>query len=464
VDGVVAKPAETSAALRGLLDSLNVKENKVALAVTGVRSVQRYLTVPRLSGALLEKAVIHDAESTIHIPVEELYVFWNKVGESEGEQEMFVLAVPRAVLDSQIAVLTMAKLKPLFIDSKPLAVARAANRKNGVIIDVENDTLHIIVVHDGLPRIMRNIPYDECAEDVRLLRLQEEFDTTLRLYETSFSDTPLSDSVEVVVSGKACPRAESAPALANLLHHAVSIDGFNNQALEGFPSAEYAVNLGLVARAEGMGGGRDGARIPVLGMLPPEFIPKKLPVREFAFAPVVLIGIVTLASLFQMYGDAQARTSLTQNESQTMSQQMKIKQAETKKITEAEKVLADAITALRAIEKDQMTLLPGAVQYQPALKTAGTDLLGGEIVLLTADQSGGKLLLTGATVSHHKVVSYANRLALNSGFSKVDIVDSRVSIVSGEKDKVQFNFNIDGSKVTLVPGDEITLFTIAATK
>ncbi len=155
-DEVVSNPEALSAAVRELMSSSGVKGSTITASVSGLYSLSRMIMVPSPAGGrLTHQAVREAAEEVIPLPEEDIYLSWQTIVPGEGEHQVLVVGVPRDVIDSEMRALRMAGVSPRVLDLKGLALARAVNRKQALILNIESTSFDTVVVINGIAVILR---------------------------------------------------------------------------------------------------------------------------------------------------------------------------------------------------------------------------------------------------------------------------------------------------------------------
>lgn len=460
--GVVVDPAAVSGVLGKLLDSIKARRIRPIIGVSGLRSFYRYLTVPKMEKALLNKVVLHDLEDSVHVPQDQLYINWARVRGAGGDSRVFVVASPRSVIDSIIQTVRMAGLKMPVLDCKPLALARLAGTENCIMVDIEADSMQFVVVKKRCPMVIRTVPLGNWSVTELSEQLREEVDTTLRLYESAYPDDPVTSGMSVCISGAGVRGIESVKQLSDKLQRHVELVTPVLNHLDGMPWPDYAVNMGLAMRPSGrILSGHNS--VPLVDILPAAYRPAPRPVKQLVLGPAVAAGILMVALSYQAYEQALFRSELAAAEVKVVQEEMRLKQAEAKKLNDLQQVLAQTETALRTVQAERNTLVPENPQFIGALGAIYSQS-GDQIMLCTVSQNGGKLLISGAALDHRSVLNYAERLKASKAFTKIDIRESSAVVLSGEKEHGIYRFGAGEEARVLVKGDTVIKFTIAAAK
>jgi len=248
-EGIVADPEGLGAALKSVLDSPAVSGGRFIASVTGIRSIARVLDLPKMKPDLLNEAVAREAKREMPVPMEDIYLSWQALAPNDGHQKVFALAVPRDILDPLLKAMTAAKRQPWAIDTKPLALARAANREEAIIADIEPESADIVVVTRGVPVIMRTVieRAGELNLDERVERFREEVARTVKFYNDTHRQEPLEPSTPIFLTGSLALSVPMEP-LEALSQYPIEPLSPPLDYPPDLPVHTYAVNIGLALK------------------------------------------------------------------------------------------------------------------------------------------------------------------------------------------------------------------------
>ncbi len=184
------------------------------------------------------------------LPLEELYLTWQPLGIKGNRQDVFVVGIPKEPIDLLIAALEKARIKPYILDLKALALARAINCRNGLILDLEPDNFGITVVAEGLPSIMRTfIPKKgEMILEDNVRRLGGEIVRTMEFYNREHAENPISADTPIYLTGETAELPDATVIIQEEIEYPLKKLVFPFAHDPAFPIASYAVNLGLSLR------------------------------------------------------------------------------------------------------------------------------------------------------------------------------------------------------------------------
>jgi len=249
-EGTITNAVEMGNILEGVFQREALDPNAVRCAVSGLRSIPRLLTLPKLQASLLDEAVTREARKEMPVSLDDLYLS-KSIMASQGEmQRVYLLGVPRDVIDSHIRSFEAAALKARQMDLKPLAVIRAVNTPDAVIVNLEQSTLDIILVVGFMPAIMRCFSLDsqELDQRSRLERMLNEMNETVRFYNESHLSAPIRADTPAFLTGRELGDLELLDYLQPIIDRPCGVLQSPFPPVEGLKLTDYATNIGLAMK------------------------------------------------------------------------------------------------------------------------------------------------------------------------------------------------------------------------
>lgn len=249
-EGYVTDPAELGRLLDAVFREGNLDRKRAITSLSGMRSIPRLLTLPKLQASLMEEAISREARKEMPISPESLYLSWQSMPADDTLQRIYVLGVPRDLVDAHIQALQAAQVTPYVMDLKPLALIRAVGQPEAIIANLEQDVLDIILVVDYVPAIMRTFALGREGLDAtgKVERLLGELAQTVRFYNDSHNDAPIRGATPVYLTGRLLGTPEAADLVRSALDRTVERPTSPLPAPESLPTAEYMTNLGLALK------------------------------------------------------------------------------------------------------------------------------------------------------------------------------------------------------------------------
>ncbi|MFQ5826889.1 MAG: type IV pilus biogenesis protein PilM, partial [Dehalococcoidia bacterium] len=308
-DGLIMDAPGLGSAVAGLLRPRARKGGRIIMALNGLRITTRVLSFPRMRRSMYEEAIRREAKREMPLPEEELCLSWQAIEPGEREQRFFVVGVARNLLQTQIEALKQLGISPRLMEPKAVALARAVNRKEALIMDLEPEGFEIILAVDGIPLVTHRGPWRQgsTAPEDMVQHLMHELSRALKFYSSAYPDNHLDPETPAFLTGELAVD----PAISGLCRSKV---GYTIEPLEppldcppDLPLSEYAVNLGLALKemtpARGMG--RD--RFPLSGLnvqlvdssrSRPRILKESLAVAAIAGAVLLLVPVDQANSQF----------------------------------------------------------------------------------------------------------------------------------------------------------------------
>ncbi|GAJ20740.1 unnamed protein product, partial [marine sediment metagenome] len=107
------------------------------------------------------EAVLEAARDKMPLSMDELYLSWQTITAGGEAQQVLVVGVPRDVIDAEMQALRAAGINPRTLDLKTIALARAVNKEQALILNIEPSSFDIIIVVNGIPEVMRTVAWQQ---------------------------------------------------------------------------------------------------------------------------------------------------------------------------------------------------------------------------------------------------------------------------------------------------------------
>lgn len=142
-DGVVTQPEIIAKAAQDLFQNHligDITTRRVSIAIPAYRTFTRSLRLPKLKQNEIREAVQLEAEQYISMPLEELYLDYEVIKQTEDTTELFAVAVPQDIVDSylnlaQVLGLETVLVEPTLSSSGRLFLADPRSDVASLIID-----------------------------------------------------------------------------------------------------------------------------------------------------------------------------------------------------------------------------------------------------------------------------------------------------------------------------------------
>jgi type IV pilus assembly protein PilM len=311
--GLVMDEDRVAGELSKLFKMTKIGARRVVAGLGGLNSLYRLISLPEMPDAILPEAVKQEAKRVVPVPLEEVYLSYQRLPAPPGETRIFLAVFPRNVADVLVRTLHLAGVQPYVMDLAPLALCRTLDEPRAVIINTRLDHLDIMVMEDRLPQLIHRLSLAEevASGSERLSAITEEVNRTIDFYNASHREDPLDATVPMFVCSDLSQLPENWQSLGEKLGGPVSILPSPVESPDGFDANDFMVNIGLALKE--LRYEREGTNVSLVNFnaLPEAYLPKGVSLMR-VLAPV---GIAAVAGLiiamgFMVYGKADYNSAL----------------------------------------------------------------------------------------------------------------------------------------------------------
>ncbi len=424
---VVIKEAEVAAKIKQLFKAQKVKSKKVMVGVSGLHSLTRPITLPQLPKVMLDEAVKREAKRALPVPLEELYISWQTIPAPEGKIQVFLVAIPRKTTDALFKTLHQAKLKPSFMNLKPLLLARAVKEATAVIADVQTTEFDIVIMADGVPQPVRTIPFanEALSWPEKLTTIKNELDRTITFYDANNPEKPLASSVPILAAGDLANESELCQVLSGELGHPVLPVSSPLPCPEWFDPNRYMVNMGLALQK--LSSGKEaGASAVSLNALPAPYRPKPISLTNILALPGAAIATGLLVFLVMLIQSTAADIASTRTQLNTADQLLQQKLSQKQELAGKVAELEQTIMTVEA-SRDNFTVALGSLEKQSAGISRDLEVtiesLPDTISLSSISHANSLLTINGRAPSEKQVLAYLMALDASGQFGEITITN-----------------------------------------
>jgi type IV pilus assembly protein PilM len=414
-------------------------KGKIIVGLSGRDSLYRVLSLPVMADALLGEAVRHEAARALPVPLDELYLSYQRIPGFSNEARVFVAAFPKKTTDTLLRTLSQAGITPRLLDLAPLALCLSVNEPRAIIVDARQDNLNIMVMAGRVPQVIRSLALQSGEKTIseNMPTIIEEVNRTVAFYNSSHQQEPLDTTVPVFVSGDLAGAPDSWKALVGRLNAPVAVLPSVIQYPADFPASEFAVNLGLATKELNLEKESANYSLVNLNAMPAALLPKQVnPMRVL----IPVVAVVGLAGIVFLWLNLQNSITNTESvESQltatqkliignakdvaTLTEQNRLMQAQIQPV----KDLAEALNAkLNGLETARF-LTDSDLQQIIALKPQS-------VAMSRVMHSAKDIVVSGSTERYDVILNYAEELRNTSHFT---VVVSSIRYSSEVNDGVQ---------------------------
>jgi len=429
-DGHILQPGAVGETISSLFKSLKVPADRVWLTVNGLSFTYRIINLPRMKPSQLPEAIMRAARKEFALPLDELYLTTQVIGAEGNEIRVFVLGVPRVLIDDIAQMAGSAGIKLAGIDLQPLALARAAQKTNAIIVNFEPDCFDIIIVVDGIPAILRTVTpktRDEAIED-SVHRLSDELSRTVNFYHITHASTPLPPETPLFLTGSLSSDENTIGLVKQVTVYPVAPLTPPVIFPPDFPVSQFTSAIGAAIRGPSYQAvlQKEGARFHdiAINLLTEkrraEAIKAKKAGRSRIALFTFLVLTLLLVPLFLLKNQAVNETAQLQTELNMVNRELRLARlaADQALLTEAE--ISELLAKAESLQHERQLTLGTAVDTALRLRPA-LDLLThyGNLRAIEADSE--TIAILGLTDYRSKIIDYALALEKLKHYAEVRI-------------------------------------------
>jgi len=167
VDDAVLDTKTLSYCLRTALDKPKFGQfsgSRVSASLPEAKSFVRVIHLPRMSDAEVDNAVPFEAESYVPVPMDQVYLDWQKLSEdSTGRMEILLIATPKDGADKLLAVFDKMRLNPQALEVESQSIQRALVKTGDsptfLISDTDDHKTNLVMVENAKLSFTSSIPF-----------------------------------------------------------------------------------------------------------------------------------------------------------------------------------------------------------------------------------------------------------------------------------------------------------------
>jgi len=345
-EGEVSDQPALGTLVKQLMSSSGIKAKKVNASVSGLYSISRILPMSSLpAGLTTQEAVLEVARDMMPLSEEKLYLSWQTITAAEGEQHALVVGVPRDVIDDEVQSLRTAGINPSILELKAMALTRVVNKEQAIILNIEPTSFDIIVAVNGVPEIMRTLPWqqDKLTEEGKVEHLALTLGLTVDFYNLHHTNAPLDPATPLFITGQMSEDSTLGEKLQARLGYPVEPLTPPLECPENLPISQYAVNIGLAlkgtAPSESLGEG--GYSALDINLLPSTYRPWKPSAKQIYLFCALIAAIALLFPLYQITADNLNKTARLETSYTLLNNKLEQMKAEIAKRAPLQKAITE---------------------------------------------------------------------------------------------------------------------------
>ncbi|MBN1189781.1 MAG: pilus assembly protein PilM [Dehalococcoidales bacterium] len=438
IDSIVLQEEEIAARIKQLLESQKVKTRKVVLGFSGLHSLTRPATLPKLPKSMLAEAVIREARRVLPVPLDQLYLSWQSIPGHKERSQVFMVAIPRKTADSLVNTLKIAGLEASRMSIKPLVLTKALALNTMILVDLQPDEFDIVILSGGVAQPIRTVklPSEELTWEEKINTIASDLNRTIKFFDTNNPEKKLDHSIPIYVSGELIQKNDLQKSLSEITGHPVSELLPVVKSPERIDLGYYMVNITMAMKIISSVS-ENTYPVANLNVLPVCYQPKPISLTKVTGIPggIALAGLVVpLVMLMQnTSANIEAMEKQVAVANQVIVQKTTQKNELKKSLVELEKKAASAKITFEKTRKplDNIRSTQEIVNGDLLVTLSN---LSPQISLNSLSESGNMLVIRGEAPSEEDVssytqaiIDYARTLDLSNRFSQSTISSIKVS-------------------------------------
>ncbi len=422
-------------------------KRQTLVSIPGNRALFNTISLPKLKDSLVSEAVERETRRQLSIEPGQAYLFWQAFRSSKDRQDFLSVAVLKHDYDRTYHLLKGADLKPRLWDLKPLALVRAVGKERAIILDLERDSIDLILVSQGVPIMVRSmtestdVPHEELAR-----RLAAYVSETLAYYDSG-QQGEIHDvqNSPVVLTGDLAGNQDLVEAIRAVSY--VQVEQFYSplEAPSDFPAASYAAALGLALKHGQSSKDKSGHQAIDFNVCPEEYSKPAVSTKAATAAVAVLVGAALLFPAWQVHDSKQLEVSDKYAELKEIQPAL---DAATEKLAlqaTDQNQINQTLTLVHGLEQDLDTVLSQRGDMAVDLHSSLAALPPEVNISSYSNNKEDTLTVSGQAKSYGRVLSFAKSLEENPNFADVTL-NSLSQRGSDEDASVSYNLTVDKEK------------------
>ncbi len=440
--GTIIEPRALGVIIDNLFTTHKLARYRVMCILTGLPFIYRTIDLPGIEGKVPVEAIERESRREMSVTKEDMYLSWQatEIHTDNKETDFFVLGIPKSSLNPLLDTLTKAKIKPYRIEIKPLALARAASSKDAVIVSLEKGYYDIIIISNGLVRVLHSVNSSIDADDTAGIvnELADELTKTIK----SFSRDPMgsnfpSDS-PIFLFGALASNNEVLRLLEKTIGRSTGILKPSIETPPEMPSELFASTIGLVLKKSNRNISYNDYHDINVNLLAGLVKPRHLfQMSHISAIAICLLSIALLYKTYDIKNVAAERTAFLQQQSSAVAEQLNATSQANKQAIAVRQQTADKLQTkekeLAKVRNNNDLVTKQRLDFASRIN-AIIDALPENSSFDTIEVQPDKIIVSGKTDDAFNILDFTGTLEENRFFTtarieelKPDTGDSEVS-------------------------------------
>ncbi len=168
-EGMIKDPPVVVDAIKEVVGKARVKTKDAVLSVSGRELIMKKIQLPKVTAKELDDAIMLEAEHHINLPIDDVYLDHQIVGQSAGQggtMDVMLVAVKKTKINEYVAVVEEAGLTPVVVDVDAFALQNQYEMNSPettaeavALIDIGASIMKTNVVRRGFSIFARDIAF-----------------------------------------------------------------------------------------------------------------------------------------------------------------------------------------------------------------------------------------------------------------------------------------------------------------
>lgn len=168
-EGMIKDPPVVVDAIKEVVGKAGIKTKETVIAVSGRELIMKKIQLPKVSPKELGDAILLEAEHHINLPIDEVYVDHQIVGQPPGQagmMDVMLVAVKKTKINEYVAVVEESGLTPVIVDVDAFALQNQyevntidAGAEAVALVDIGASIMKTNVVRGGASLFARDIAF-----------------------------------------------------------------------------------------------------------------------------------------------------------------------------------------------------------------------------------------------------------------------------------------------------------------
>jgi Tfp pilus assembly protein PilN len=360
--GTINEPRAVSVIIDNLFKTQNLSKSRVVCCITGLPFIYRTIVMPGIGRDISAEAIERAARKEMSLSDEDMLLAWQSVEEREDKKETdyFIVGVPKISISPLLDTLSLAKIHPISVDLKPLALARAVSTETALVVSLEKNYFDITLVANGRVRVIHSLSPSSGDTDTAGIvnELVDGLNKAVKSFYREFPRSSLPPETPIFLSGELASDQEMLTLVRDATGHPTSILKCQIETPPEMPIKLFGANIGLILKRQPAGEVQSQYKDININLLA-RIHKKNKPKFKAIYAVTALIVVILAAGVYYVYdmkSKAEIKSVSLQQQSLDITKKMSVAQKTNKDLLASKQATAAQLQSV----SDQVTALTNA--------------------------------------------------------------------------------------------------------